>query len=582
MPHSYFYDKENFRYSDFSGYINEAKRRNKIMSSSRNMYGGDMWDHGRGYIGPLPVEDDNAGIIFANIRRQFTSRNIIAEVVDRQVDALLSKSPDWKIFDKKKVSDAPKNVRTVRAPKSNEPVAVSQTLNEEDQTENEKITEAEKVLSAIWLEAKLGDSMKESLTNFLVTGRGLLRIYISKEFEKKKEAGKIVTLEDAAKYIRIQAVDPGLGRVLDDDGEKLSIVEVGKKTKTTNKQVEISFVDEDDFTYVGTIDQSGAVKTEYNENEEVSDIIAKLREVADLSSPYQLKRRITTDEIYGDAFVTDSMLQNNRALNLNLSLGVGVLIESGYAEMVMTNVALETDTETDPADSAKTVKRPKGLLRGPGIINNLIGEQTTNAEGEVNFQQPSVMFKEPSPLTTFLQGESLYEMQILKEAKQIHVRLNNEADPSGESRIQSRQDHVKKSKKYKPTVDRHGSWACNTVLDLVASAADKDGYFSDIEVIFDSKIDAGELSAAEQDIVIARYEHDLISRETAMVLLGTEDPLVEIDLIRKDKEEKIEWQVKQLEATAKFGNMAENGQPNQSEKDRQKKEGQTKSVAKRN
>jgi len=369
--------------------------------------------------------------------------------------------------------------------------------------------------------------------------------------------------------------------VFDEDGYKLSIVELTDK-KDKQKMLEISFVDKKDKTYVGTV-QNGALAitpatqnqngdyqggdaqqpaTEYGEDAEES--IVNLQKVATLSAPYNMSGEITADEICGKPFVSETMLQNNRALNLDLSLAVGVLIESGYAEMVMTNVSMETRKAQDPNDATKTIQVPVGLKRGPGVVNNLVGEQTVNAQGEVKFEKPDVHFKEPSPLDPFVTGENLFYRQILDEAKQIHMLIVGDAKASGEARIQARQDFVKKSQRYKPSLDVHGSWLMNAILGLAASAINKDGYFSELGVLFDSKVYAGELSADEQNVVVNRYDKGLISRETAITLLGSEEPLLEIDKIKADDADKLVLQVKRLEATAKFGNMISNGRPSTS------------------
>lgn len=568
--HRYF-ERDLYRFTDFSGFINEARTRSKTVSSAKAMYNGDMWDKGKGYIGPVPVSgDSNAGEILSNIQRMFTSRNVIEEVVDRQVDALLSKSPDWKIFDKKELKADRSAFRVVKAPRQEDTRSRVQSKPATDKNTaiNPKINEAESILSEVWLRGGLGDALKESLTERLVSGRGILRVTLKKTFDRQKD--NIESVIDAAKYIKVEHVENTLARVIDDDGEKLSIIQV--KNTRTEKIIEISFVNDDNKTVIASIEK-GSEGISPQEDEEVEEVIAKLMQVAtEISEPLSMNGYITADEILGKPFVSESMLQNNRALNLDLSLGVGVLVESGYSEMVITNVSLETTTVEDPNDSTKTIEVPVGLKRGAGIVNNLVGLQTVNAEGEVQYQNPSVAFKNPTPLTTFNEGERLYYKQILSEAKQTHVLLNADSDPSGESRIQSRQDFVKKSKKYKPTLDIHGTWALNAVMTMCASAAGEDGYFDGIEAIFDSKIYAGELSADEQNVVISQYEHALMSRETAMVLLNIEDPVLELDLIASDEEEKLELQVKRLEATAKFGNMADNGRPPTSEQTKQSQE----------
>ena len=520
------------------------------------MYDGDMWDNGRGYLGPVPIDADSYYTeILYNIKRTFVGRNVVQEVVDRQVDALLSKSPDWKIYDKTLLKQG-KKLATVTKPAA--------TDNADDNSEivsNPKIEEAEMLISEVWNRAKLGEVLKEAMTNRLVKGRGILRVYLAKTFIDNQDS--IKDFYEISKHIKVECVDESRATILDEDGEQLSIIQLTKKGSQV-KMLEVSFVGPDNKTYIGTIDSSVSVTD--NENEEVAEAIAKVTKVAKLSSPVSMQGYITSNEIVGRPFVSETILQNNRALNLALSLAAGVLVESGYAEMVMTNVSMETRQIDDPESPGKKKNVPVGLKRGPGVVNNLLGEQSVTAEGEVKYQQPDVYFKEPSPLKSFVDGEALYYRQILAEAHQTHVLIVGDAKASGESRIQARQGFVKKSQRYKPSLDIQGSWLVTAILGLAASAIEKDGHFDDLGVLFDSKIYAGELSSDEQNIVISRFEKSLISRETAIVLLGSEEPLLEIEKIKLDDAEKLKLQVERLEATAKFGNMLSNGAPTTEER----------------
>jgi hypothetical protein len=563
MVHSFLDTDKDLGIKDFSGFINEAARRARGGKSAVNMYSGDMWDYGKGYIGPVPVTGDtHYGDILLNIKRTFVGRNVIEEVVDRQVDALLSKSPDWKIYNKTAVKEGKKtpDTQTETTQSDSLETAAEKEMGITDVVADPKISEAEMLLSEVWNKAKLGDALKDSLTSRMISGRGILRLYLHGSFLKKQD--QIKDFLDIAKYVRVEWIPNDKANVLDDGTDRLSIVELSPK-KDKTKKLEISFVDDNDKTFVATIEQGLTANSE-PDGENSSDAIASIKKNAKLSSAFSMQGEITVDEILGKPFVSQTMLQNNRALNLDLSLGVGVLIESGYAEMVMTNVSMETRDVTDPNDSTKTIKVPVGLKRGPGVANNLIGEQTVNAQGETKFEQPSVYFKEPSPLDTFVVGENLYYRQILSEAKQIHILIVGDAKASGEARIQARQDFVKKSQRYKPSLDVHGSWLLNAILNFAASAINKDDYFSELGVLFDSKIYAGELSADEQNVVVSRYEKGLISRETAITLLGSEEPILEIEKIKKDEAAKLALQVKRLEATVKFGNTIANGAPSTS------------------
>lgn len=561
-----FLENEKIVIKDFNDFINEQhKRIKRKYRSVLNMYNGDMWDNGKGYIGPLPVKGDtNSLMIMTNIKRMFTSRNVIAEVVDRAAEALTSKSPDWKIYNTKKIENNPRLKNRVALIPRTTFDEEGNPVKAEAVNHDRKIQEAELILSEVWSNAELAKCLKKSVTSMLLTEKGKLRIYFS-----FKKIGKNTDLIEAAKYVRVEFINDKEAVVLDDGVDKLSIVEISSK----EKKWEISFTDDNGMTYIGSVSNKNIDEEKIQEEiiddanstalpNAISDLVDK--GFLDLSSPLDLKGEITVDEIQGDSYVTESMLQNNRALNLALSLGVGILVESGYAEMVTTNVALKTKKTGEYDDEGNEIEKPVAIERGPTSLTNLVGEQTMNPQtGEVTFQQPGVYWKEPSPLKSFIDGESLYYQQILAEARQTHVLMDDDATASGESRVQAKQGFLNKVLPYKPSVDNHGSWLLNTILNIVAILAGKSGYFKDYKVLYESKTSVGDLAADEKNVVISMYtaEPPLISRESAMVLLGTEEPLIEIDKIRLDQAEKLDNQITRLKATAKFGNMALNGQP---------------------
>ena len=281
----------------------------------------------------------------------------------------------------------------------------------------------------------------------------------------------------------------------------------------------------------------------------VLDVLSKIGEV---STPIFLDSQLLAEAIEVRPLVSEQLMQNNRALNLDLTLGVNVLIENGFPEMAVTNVELETKKVQDPTDSSKTVNVPKGIRRGQSVVNNFVGIQSVNKEGEQRFEAPDVYYKEPSPMTTFKDGEELYYRQCLQESKQLYVLMTADSTVSGESRIQARQDFLKKIQRYKSELDRVGTWLLTTLLHMTAAVSGKNAYFKGIGVTFDSKVYAGELSAAEKNVVITMHDKGLIDTESAMVLLGVEDPMIVIDKVRADKAEEMDMQIRRLVAVSKY------------------------------
>ena len=350
---------------EFSGYINMARATKANLKSLRNMYGGDHWDQGRGYIGPLPIEQDpNMQMIMTNLNRQFTPRNVIKEVVDRAVDGLLGRSPDYKIYDRSKVVEKTldeaekKHELATRLEMANTSVAnllkddpkadtaTRPTVSEKALSEDEKkVAEAEIILSQLWTNADIPKILREVITEFMITGRALARVYVNKNFTRLDNVEERERLIESTKYVKAEFLKQEQVKIVEDEGELLSIVKINPNKQ--EQKVEISFVAEDGKTYIAVFTEdlpiedksaqsfnTSVIDDKGHEHQELD--IAELTAItkrAEVSSPFSLDGNIIVGEVNGEAYITQPMIQQNRALNLDLSLAVGVLVESGYAEL---------------------------------------------------------------------------------------------------------------------------------------------------------------------------------------------------------------------------------------------------------
>jgi hypothetical protein len=577
-------------FQGFSGFIRNTMNYTRKQRSAKAMYEGDMWDRGYGYIGPLPVEGDpDTTEIMLRLQRMFTSRNVIEEVVDRAVDGLLSKSPNWNIFDQEnllaKTVQQAQMREQLREKLKTSMIAIDSTFSEQvptipeartqpevdeefpDVIEDEEIeakdllrlTEAELVLQNAWQLNELGEILKQVQTERMVTGEGKCRVYLGNGFGRK---GPVDDILEAVKYVRVEFLENSNSKIIDDDGELLSITKLHDKVKKqVVKGMEVSFVADDGNTYVVAFPNgqvTGAETETENKIAEGKDIPTIVAEMAakggDVSSPMFLDGQITVNSMKGKPFVSESMLTNQRALNFDLTLAIGTLYESGYPELITTNAALDYTLSDDPDNPGKKLKTYKTLKRGPKATTNLVGLNSIDQYGTKNYATPGVHFRTPTPITVFDEAENMYYRQVLYEAKQLFVLTTGANVISGESRVQARQDFLKKAQRYKPDLDNFGVWLLTTILHMTAVAAGKTGYFKGLGVLFDSKVYAGELSADEKNVVISMFEKNLISAENAMVLLGIEDPIVESDLIRLDQAEAIQLQVRKMAALSAYSN----------------------------
>lgn len=584
------------------------------------MYHGDCWQNGIGYIGPMPsANDPNYDTIMENISRIFGKgfRNVTKECTDRAVDGLLSRSPDWKISSEEQIQARSERVAAQRqqlaarinnsntqidqlsqrtpAPSLVQPnnninnVNISDPEEAQDDPEgiqqrqpdiDQRIVEAERMLGQMWQYARLAEVLKLATTRRLTSGRTYIRVYIPKKYLK----GGTVQAKDlieASKYIRAEVVEFDHGMVLDQDGEKLSMVKIERRSPygNTNAQIrfiEISFVHDNGMTYIATVDETSQSKVKQLQNQvnapkgqvtpagteneystsnpypSSDEILSALQEIgADISDPIWLDENLTTEDMCGDKLLTEQFVHSNKALNLGLSMGVSALVEGGFPELSLTNVELQTEEVSD--GKGGTMKVPKQLKRGGGVVANFVGIRTIDENGTEKYADPTVNYHDPTSMTTFADGKDLYYKACLEEVAQLFVITTGDGSIAAESRIQSRMDFVNRAKRFKPDLDRVGTWLMRTMIHYAAAAAGKNEYFKGINIDFDCKVSAGDLSAQERQVVINQYGAGLLSRESAIVLLGSEEPLIEIDKIRAEEAEKMVNQVNRMSAFSAMG-----------------------------
>lgn len=517
---------KNFSYQTLEkqlGLSDDEKNRTEALLKA---YEDDFWQDGKGSLLPPPT-GTQASLLKAHFKERHIFRNIIRECAERVSRAFFGKTPNWKISVSGKEADD--------AAKPPAPTDGSTTT-----PENEAIDRA---LSDFWSQQKVAEAMSQALESRLTFGRGGLRVFIPLKFKRqnlveKSTAGSLPALDnetpieeleakdyvqfpdivEAIKAMRVEFVNPRDSKFLDDWGDYFSIVryEVIEDWNTARniKVIEFSFVDDNDFTWVGVV----------KENEGVESILD-----SKLSSGFDLDGWPTFNEFKGKPYVTKGMYKNNQMANLALTCGAFNLIDNGFQELILTNVKLQTKTVEDPTDPTKTIEVPLNkLARGGGAVQNFVGiEDQDEATGGTRTMQPGVHYNQPPSMDAFTNGYDLAYDATLQEAGQMYVKISGDATASGESRVQALGDFILKIGKYQGEVDQMGSWLLTTVLRWAAALSGQEAKFSETKVVFASRIFVGQLSDAEKQVVITMQDKGLISKETARILLGSDDPSLE-------------------------------------------------------
>jgi hypothetical protein len=615
--------KVGLGYFTFESRLRLTKVERASLEHFLKLYKGKLWDNGSGYIGPLADPDDkNERLITTNLRRMFGEgyRNPSKDCVDRAVDGVLSKSPDWRVTDQQVTLARSEQVAQAKAKLQERMTAANTSVQAimttgavpqpgqqppapqpqpqpvplqppqpgqppQPQLDQEPTNDvlAERILNELWTQSSLAQLIKEVLTKAMLVTKGHVRIFIPRRF--RKPDGSLNAPKDwmdACKYVRAEFVPHDRAQVLDDYGDRLGIAKVEHErldvvSQSVQRQVEISFVDDDGLSYIATIDygQKMAVTSiSKQESKQVpadtanpdeknppttEQLIEQLKTIADVSDPIFLDGEIVIGEMQQELLLTQQFEQSMKGLNLSMTMGTTVLGQEGFPELAGTNIELDEEEVRDDSVPGGVKTVAKGIKRGGGRFNNFVGLSTIDKDGLEHYADPRLYWKEPSPIQSFVDGKTLYYQACLEEVAQLFVITTGDGNLAAESRIQARQDFLKRAERFKPGTDKFGSWLLRTMLHMVAFAMGKDAFFKGYKVDFDSQLFAGELSADEKNVVVSQYEAGLLSRETAIMLLGSEDPLIEIDKIRAEEAEGLVNSVTKMAATAKFSQQNKEG-----------------------
>lgn len=516
-----------------NGLLAMSLEEQKFFERNRKYFTGDHWLDGVGYIGPSVAKGD-AGTqeVMLRIQRLFCSKNVVKEVVCRQVSANLGRAPDIGINTRQPRKKIPKPDFT---PPSDQPEAQPPLVDEPLTTaQQQAIADAVSALKVFLKHAGAAAAMKEAAEARLWGGRSYLRVFIP-QAKLRREYG---SLAEAIQAVVVDYPDGKDARVHRHrmTADELSLVRFIIDENKNQSAIEISFVDDSGSTFVGVLATpteslpAGQVEAVAQADPLANGLSPAIRQ---LSSPLRLNGLLTTFELSGEPLISDQVIQNNASLNLALTMANHVMVETGFSEMALTNVELDSEESTE---GGKKVHRPKPILRGAGIVNNFVGVTNQDPQGGETFASPGVHWKEPSPITTHREGKELAYKNILEEVSQLHALITGDAATSGESRKQALTDFLSRCLDFKDEIDQAGAWLCEVALLLAAGLIGQAEKYLPLRVVFDSKIFVGDLTVEEQNSILAQVEKRVRSRKSARAILGIPDNDAEEEQIKRESE----------------------------------------------
>lgn len=474
-----------------------------LTAINRRFVFGDHWQGGAGWIGPKPQPGDPGfSETMLEIRRAFTSRNVIGEVVGRHMSGVIGREPRWGLALRRALKQ------------DEEPSAAEQAL----------IDEAEALLTVWWDARKVMKTLQRCVVTMLYAERAPLRLYVppgmleDQQDERTGTMTRVITadsVEAALTKLWLEDPIPEQATVATDDDTKQDIgvfvsqVSVGATGEPKYEPVaELTYAD-GDKTVVRMVDKSAT--TEYR---------------------LAFGGRLTMFEPSRTPIVSPQVQESQRALNLALSMLPRNVVTGGFLERILLNAQMPGTWETDAQGNKKFIPEP--YFAGAGTTNFVQGVQYEDGQGKTVVATPSVQFREPVPVAPSVDAKRSHYEDILEEVKQAHVLMNQDARASGKSREQARADYEADLLVTKTELEAAGRWVLETVLAMAEAFAGSPGkYTEQLRATFACQIDTGPLTAQERAANDASVGKTL-SRETAMERNGVAD--VDAELQRMNAE----------------------------------------------
>lgn len=464
-----------------------------VYLTAREFYEGDHWQGGDAWVGPHPAPDEDGDVAWKEIEEGLVAHPALEEIVNRHRDAVVGQEPFWSFVPRRPME-----------PKE-QPTAEEQTL----------IDELEAMLTEWWDDHDALDVFQLATEDLCLGGRGIGRLFVPEGQLAVTQAGDSVVpegpIDEQMERIWPTFIPADEGAVPRDPltmqrfGIFLYEVENVLSGGVT-KYAELTYLDADKQTRIRTTSQFGGTT----------------EEVTPMEMTWDLGGRLTMFEMQSKALITEPILANQKLLNKTGTMLSRNVDLGGFLERVILNGQLPGKWVEDD-DGNKTFVADKFEL-GAGTTNQVIGIQTgVKDDGTAVISDARIQYRDPVDVTCFKETMGIAYRTVLTAARQLHVLIAADANASGESRKQARDDFSKSLKRTKTRLDRFGRWMLETTAQMAATLAGDPRRFDKLRCVFNTQLDPGPISADDRAATLNEYEAKVRSQEGTMAILGIDD-----------------------------------------------------------
>lgn len=236
----------------------------------------------------------------------------------------------------------------------------------------------------------------------------------------------------------------------------------------------------------------------------------------------------TVVEINLKPLLTESIKQNQNAINFSLTLLPHNLVYSGWIQETILNAQPPGTWEYDEKQREKFIPKPEGLASGAGVTRFLSGLPITDAENNhIGYTTPDVKSQNPVAAETFINTYSVFSQSIYEQTQQSFV-LSADLVLSGVSREQSRRD-------FNDAIDTDATRLEYVYSDLLTVCNYFLGVSQRVQAQLSPNIDRG---IEVKKLVLKAQAQGLVSKRTAIYILGfAADVETELAELKTESEE---------------------------------------------
>jgi hypothetical protein len=450
---------------------------------------GDHWQDGDGWVGPGPTKNDpQRTMIYALIEQAFVQRNVVNELIDRHVSAVLGREPRW-------------GWTPVRRLKPDE------EPTDAEQTDMEELDAA---LTTWWDTQQAHRLLKSMIFALLWSQRASFRVYAPTLTGGTIRAGD---LPEALTNLYLDVPDPGMAGVWEDPKTRQKVGIIIVKDDENQDAAELYYLD----------GAQTVLKLVTTAKEPSTDTRPRINKLNGILPMFEL--------MLARPFITEQIRSLQKSLNMTLTLLSKGLNDNTFQSLLVLNAMPPGywTYEDQPDENGQKIRKEyiidfNALKQGGQQTQFISGIDYKDEQNRTQIKDPTAVYRAPIDPSGTIKGAEFWYSSMLDEGRQSHVVVNKEAGLSGKSKEQSRGDFVDSTNDTQLQTELAGR---NLLMALVAMSETQMNvpgkWTAKYRPVFKCRPNYGPLSVEERAQNVSEAKDGFMADETAMALNGLDD-----------------------------------------------------------